>query len=74
MYYLVSVDRNGMAARLTRSDWRVLRCAEYTLRWCGTDDDLLWNGTEEDGVVRSECEEDEGTDCEDWDSDTDWQR
>jgi len=25
-----------------------------------------------DGDVRSECEEDEGTDCEDRDSDTDW--
>jgi hypothetical protein len=26
----------------------------------------LWNGSEEDGDVRSECEEDdEGTDCED---------
>jgi hypothetical protein len=32
----------------------------------GTDDDLLWNGIKEDGHVRSECEEDEGTDWEDW--------
>ena len=31
----------------------------------GTDDDMLWN-------VRSECEEEEGTDCEDGESDTDW--
>jgi hypothetical protein len=38
----------------------------------GTDDDLLWNGIKEDGHVRSKCEEDEGTDCEDGDSDTDW--
>jgi len=30
----------------------------------GTDDDLMWNGIEEDGNVRS--------DCEDGDSDTDW--
>jgi len=37
-----------------------------------SDDDILWNGSEEDGNVRSECEEDEGTDCEDGDSDTDW--
>jgi hypothetical protein len=29
------------------------------------DDDMLWMGSEEDGNVRSECEEDEGTDCED---------
>jgi len=37
-----------------------------------TDDDMLWNGSEEDGNVRRECEEDEGTDCEDGDSDTEW--
>jgi hypothetical protein len=37
-----------------------------------TDDDVLWNGSEQYGVVRSECEGDEGTDCEDGDSDTDW--
>jgi hypothetical protein len=38
----------------------------------GTDDDMMWNGSEEDGNVRGECEEDEGTDCKDGDSDTDW--
>ena len=38
----------------------------------GTDDGMLWNGSEGDGNVRSECEEDEGTDCEDGNSDTDW--
>jgi len=26
----------------------------------GTDDDMLWNGIKEDGVVGSECERDEG--------------
>ena len=31
----------------------------------GTDEDMLWN-------VSSECEEDEGTDCEDGDSDSNW--
>jgi hypothetical protein len=35
-------------------------------------DDKLWNGSEEGGNVRSECEGDEGTDCDDGDSDTDW--
>ena len=40
----------------------------------GTDDYMLWNGSEEDGDVGRECEEDEGTDCEDGDSDTDWLR
>ena len=38
----------------------------------GTDDDLLWNSIEEDGNVRSDCEEDNGTDCEDGDSAMDW--
>jgi len=37
-----------------------------------TDDDMLRNGSEENRNVRSEYEEDEGTDCEDGDSDTDW--
>ena len=35
------------------------------------DDDVLWNGREEDGNVRTACEEDEGTNCE-GDRDTDW--
>ena len=38
----------------------------------GTDDDVLWSGSEEDGNVGSWCEEDEGIDCEDGDSDNDW--
>jgi hypothetical protein len=33
--------------------------------------DVLWNGSGEDGNVSSECEEDEGTDCEDGESDSD---
>ena len=37
-----------------------------------TDDDMLWNGSEEDGDMSSECEEDEGTDCEDGDSNSGW--
>jgi hypothetical protein len=37
-----------------------------------TDDGIMWNGREENGNVRSKCEGDEGTDCEDGDSDTDW--
>jgi len=35
-----------------------------------TDDDMLWNGSEEFGDIRSECEEYEGSDCEDGYSDT----
>jgi hypothetical protein len=34
--------------------------------------DVFWNGNEENGNVRSECAEDEGTDCEEGDSDIDW--
>jgi hypothetical protein len=30
-------------------------------------DDMLWNGSEGVGNVRSKCEGDEGTDCEDGD-------
>ena len=37
-----------------------------------TDDDMLWNGSKKTGNVRSGCEEGEGTDSEDGDSDTDW--
>jgi len=37
-----------------------------------TDDDMLWNGSEEVGDVRSESEENEDIDCEDGDSDTGW--
>ena len=33
-------------------------------------DDKLWNGSKEDGNVRSECKADEDTDCEDRGSDT----
>ena len=35
-------------------------------------DNILQNDNEKDGNVRSDREEDEGTDCEDADSDTDW--
>jgi len=36
----------------------------------GTDNDILRNGSEEDGNVRNEYEEDESMDGEDGDSDT----
>ena len=31
----------------------------------GSDDGMLWNDSEKDGDVRSECKEGENTDCED---------
>jgi hypothetical protein len=37
-----------------------------------TGDDMLWNGSKEDGNVWSECVEDESIDCEDGDSNTGW--
>jgi hypothetical protein len=37
-----------------------------------TGDDVLWDEIEQDGNVRSECEQDEGAVCKDADSDTDW--
>jgi hypothetical protein len=37
-----------------------------------TNGGMLWNGSEEDGNVRHECEQDEGTDCADGHSDTNW--
>ena len=39
----------------------------------GTNDDMLWNGTEEDGDI-SKYKEDEGTDYVDGDTHTDWKR
>jgi hypothetical protein len=59
------MNHNGMAAHLTRSDHEGSNVVDGT-------DDMLWNDNEEDRDVRSECEEDEGTDCEDGESDTDW--
>jgi hypothetical protein len=55
-----------MAAHLTRSECE--GCYEvlgYPMQSNWTDNNMLRNGSEEDGDVRSECEEDEVTDCED---------
>jgi hypothetical protein len=66
------VDYNGMAVHLTRSDLEGFKNCCISNAVDEADDDTLRNGSEEDGDVRSECEEDEVTDCEDGDSDTDW--
>jgi hypothetical protein len=56
-----------MAAYLTRSDCEGSNVVD------GTNNDMLWNESEEDGDVSSDSEEnEESTDCEDGDSDTDW--
>jgi hypothetical protein len=70
MSYLINMDYNSMAVYLTRSDREGFKKCCISNAVDGTDD-MLWNGSEEDGNVRSECKEDAGTDCEDGDSDTD---
>jgi hypothetical protein len=48
-----------MAAHLTKS---VLRSAVYPVQWMGM---MMWNDSEKEGDVKSECEEDEDADCVD---------
>ena len=59
------MDHNSTAAHLTRSDVKGVKSCCMSSAVDGTDGDMLWD-------VRSECVEDEGTDCEDGDSDTEW--
>ena len=66
MYHLVNVDHNAMAVHLTRSDCEESKAVD------GTDDDMLWNDSEEDRDVLSKFEKDEGNGGEDGDNDTDW--
>lgn len=40
------------------------------MQWMGLM--MIWNESEEDRNMRSECVEDEGTEHEDGDSDNDW--
>ena len=35
-------------------------------------DNVFWNGSKENWNIRSECVDDEVTDCKDRDSNTDW--
>ena len=53
MYYLVSVDHNSMAAHLTRMTVKGFKKCCISNVVDGTDCDMLWNGSEEDGKVRS---------------------
>ena len=65
------MDINGMAQHLTRSVWK-----QFFNKCCTSNpvdgSDMLWNGSEKNVHVWSECEEDHGIDCEDRDSDIDW--
>jgi len=56
-----------MAVRPTRND-----CEESNAVEENDVDDTVWNDREVDGYTRSECEGDEGKECEDGNSDTDW--
>ena len=74
MYCLVDVDQNSMAVHLTRCDCEGLRKCCISNAVDETDDDMIWNGSEEDRNVRRQCEEVEGTDCEGGESDIDLSR
>jgi hypothetical protein len=68
------MGRNSMAVHLNRSYcegfWEVLYIKCSVWRWRHYVVEWPWR----DGDVRSECEEDEGSDCEGGDIDTDWLR
>lgn len=60
-----------MAEQLTRSVWKEFFKKCCTFKPMDGTDNILWNGSEKDVHVRSECEEDQGTGCENRDSDID---
>jgi len=66
------VDHNSMAAHLTRSEYESFKRCCLSSAVDKTNVNMLWIGVEKDGNVRSWCKEDEGTDCADGKSDTDW--
>jgi hypothetical protein len=72
MYNLASVANNSTAAQLSIK-WlcRVFNTYCIFSAVHKTDNDIMCNGSA-DGNVRSECQEDQDTDCEDGDSDTEW--
>jgi len=72
MYYLVNVNHNGTAAQVTGSDVKGFKkCCTFNVKY-ETDGDMLWNGSEEQGNVRSEGDGDECSNCRDGNRDTDW--
>jgi hypothetical protein len=66
------VDRNSIAAHLPEVTGKGFKICYISNSVDVTDDDVMRGDHEEDGNIGSECELDEGTDCEDGDSDTDW--
>jgi len=53
MYCLVNVDDNGKEQHLTRSECEGFKKCFTSNAMRGTEDNLLWSGTEEDGNARS---------------------
>jgi len=53
-----------MEARVTISECTGVKNSSVSNVMCGSDDNTLWNGNEEDGNVRSECDKEESTDCQ----------
>jgi len=47
LHYLLSVDHNGMAVQLTRNDLKCCKKCCISNVGDGTDDDMLWNGSED---------------------------
>ena len=74
MYDLVSVDHNGMETHLARSNLKGFKKCCISSAVHEADDGILWNDSKEDGNVRGECEEHEGTDCSYGENNTDWYR
>jgi hypothetical protein len=72
MQYLINADCNSITAHLTRSDLKGFKKCCVSNAVDKTDGDILWNGSEEDGKVRSQCVENEGMNCEEGDRDIPW--
>ena len=72
MCYLISVDYTSMAAHSPEVIMKIFRKCCISIAMDGTDDNMLWNSSEEVRNVRSECEVDKCTDCEDGDSGSSW--
>ena len=66
------MDHNSLKPHLTRSKCEGCKKCCISIAVDGNDYGMLWNQGKDDGNVTSQSEEDEGTYCEDGDSDTDW--
>jgi len=65
MYYTVNVNYNGMEPLLRGSNANGFKKCCISTAIDETDGDMWRNGCDEDADVSSECEEEEGADCED---------